>query len=576
MIHLDTNEGQTNKLDFDVLFEFSNLLNLSINIKFVLDNLLLSSMGKMMLTKGCILMLKSNKIYTLISNKGVPSLEPDKEFVIPDFPTEIFFINETNCEKYKWLNDFHKAGLKIGIPIISKNNLLGTAFFSGKLTNIEFNNSDLLFLKALSNIVSITIENSIIINDLQTANRNLDKKIQQLNTLFDIGKEFNMIFDEDKIIKLLSFSLMGQMGVKHFAVLLKKDNSFKINFSQINNIENCHENLFDLMNLKRAGYVDSFADICKEESISNIKEIGVEVVVPMLFQDQTKGIILLSKRINNQLYSDTDLEFISSLANTATLSMENARLFKETLEKQKLEEEINIAHGIQQRLLPKSLPAVSGYDIFGTTKPSKQVGGDYYEIMKLKTDEYLFAIADVSGKSLPASLLMANLQSIIRVLAPIDEPLTNKTSKINDIIYDNTDSSKFITFFWGILNQSTNSFTYVNAGHNYPFLIHSDGTVEQLEKGGIILGVAPSFIPYECSTVPFKEKDILLFYTDGVTEALDINNNEFSENKLIETLKSNPLLKAKELVELIFSKLTEHSAGCPQYDDITMIVIKRD
>ena len=575
MIHLDTNEGQTNKLDFDVLLEFSNLLNLSINIKFVLDNLLLSSMGKMMLTKGCILMLKSNKIYSLISNKGVLSLEPDKEFTIATFPTETFFINETTCEKYNWLNEFRDAGLKIGIPIISKNNLLGIALFSSKFTNIEFNNSDLLFLKALSNIVSITIENSIIINDLQTANRNLDKKIQQLNTLFDIGKEFNMIFNEDKIIKLLSFSLMGQMGVRHVAVLLKKDNSFKINFSQINNIENCRESLSDLMDLKRAGYVDSFADICKEESINSIKKTGVEVIVPMFFQEQTKGIILLSNRINNQFYSDTDMEFISSLANTATLSMENARLFKETLEKQKLEEEINIAHGIQQRLLPKSLPKISGYDIFGTTKPSKQVGGDYYEIMKLEADEYLFAIADVSGKSLPASLLMANLQSIIRVLAPINEPLTDKTSKINNIIYDNTDSSKFITFFWGIFNQTDHSFTYVNAGHNYPFIVHHDGTVEQLEKGGIILGVAPSLIPYECSTIHLKEKDILLLYTDGVTEALDINNNEFGEIKLIETLKSNSHLKAEEIAELIFNKIAEHSAGCPQYDDITMIVIKR-
>jgi sigma-B regulation protein RsbU (phosphoserine phosphatase) len=391
-----------------------------------------------------------------------------------------------------------------------------------------------------------------------------------------MGKEFSMLFDEDKIIKLLSYSLMGQMGVKNFAVLSKKDDHFKVTFSQINNIENHCDDFLDLINLKEAGYVDSFIGLCNEESINNIKKINVLVIVPMLFQGQTKGLVLLSNRINNELYSDTDMEFISSLSNIATLSMENARLFKETLEKQKLEEEMNIAHDIQQRLLPKSLPEISGYDIFGTTKPSKQVGGDYYEIMKIEDYKYLLAIADVSGKSLPASLLMANLQAIIRVLAPIDDSLTNKTSKINDIIYENTDSSKFITLFWGVLDQANHSFTYVNAGHNYPTLLHEDETVEQLEKGGIILGVAPSLIPYESSTILFKEKDILLLYTDGVTESLDINNNEFGEEKLIEILKSNSHIKAKEIVELIFSKIEEHSAGCPQYDDITMILIKRD
>lgn len=576
MINIDTNETQNNKLDFNVLLEFSNLLNLSINIKFVLDNLLLSSMGKMLLTKGCILILKSHQTYALISNKGVLSLELNKEFTIDTCPTEISFIDEANCAKYIWLKDFHQAGLKIAVPIISKNKILGIALFSGKYTNVEFNNSDLLFLKALSNIVSITIENSIIINDLQTANRNLDKKIQQLNTLFDIGKEFSMLFDEDKIIKLLSYSLMGQMGVKNFALLSKKDNNFKVNFSQINNIENYHDNFLDLINLKRAGHVDSFTDLCKEDSINNIKKIGVELIVPMLFQDQTKGIILLSNRINNELYSETDIEFISSLANTATLSMENARLFKETLEKQRLEEEINIAHEIQQQLLPKSLPAISNYDIFGITKPSKQVGGDYYEIMKIKEDQFLFAIADVSGKSLPASLLMANLQAIIRVLAPSDESLTDKTSKINDIVYENTDSSKFITLFWGMLDAVNHCFTYVNAGHNYPILLHQNETIELLEKGGIILGVAPSLVPYECSTISFKEKDILLFYTDGVTESLDKNGTEFGEEKLTEILKSNSHLKAKEIVELIFTKIEEHSAGTQQYDDITMIIIKRN
>jgi sigma-B regulation protein RsbU (phosphoserine phosphatase) len=570
---INNNVAKNDNLDFNILLEFSNLLNLSKNINFVLDNLLLSSMGKMMLSKGCII-LKLKQRYTLIANKGVSSFKQDEEFVIDSFPTEIFYVDEANCKKHNWLKNFHDAELKLGVPIISKNDLLGIAFFSDKYIKVKYNDRDFLFLQALANIAAVTIENSMIVNDLQMANRNLDRRVQQLNTLFDIGREFSMLFDENRIVRLLSYSLMGQMGVNHFAVLLKEDDHFKVNFSQINNIENHCDDFLGLIDIKESGYVNSFEVFCDKISIKRIKAIGVEVIVPMLFHNRTKGIVLLSNRINNEPYSPMDMDFISLLSKMAALAMENNRLFKETLEKQRLEEEINIARGIQQRLLPKSLPTISDYDIFGITKPSKQVGGDYYEIMKVKDEEFLFAIADVSGKGLPASLIMANLQAIIRVLAPIEEPMTDKTKKINDIVYDNTDSSKFITFFWGILHSANNTFTYVNAGHNYPILLHEDGTFELLDKGGIILGVAPSIVPYECSSIPLKENDILFLYTDGVTESQDADSNEFGEKKLIEILKSNAHLKAKELAELIFNKIEEHAMGCQQYDDITMVVLK--
>jgi phosphoserine phosphatase RsbU/P len=571
----DNSQIESNSIDFNALFEFSNLLNSSLDIQFILDHILLSSMGKMLLTKGCILLLKSGNTYSVRSLKGITLEEYGTEIKIPDPPREVFFLDKTDKKKYKWLKLFSDLHLKIAIPVTSKDKTLGMIFFGEKFTHKDFNERDMFFLKAISNIASTSIENSLIVQDLQKANRDLDKKIQQLNTLFDIGKEFGTLFEDEKIIRLLSLSLMGQMGIKNFAVLVKQDNKLNLSLSKIPYIEQYIDLLQDLLLVNHPDQLDNFKQIKLRHCVKMLKSLNVEIIVPMLFSGETKGIILLSDRINHEEYSTTDIEFISSLANVAILSMENARLFKETIEIHRLEEEIQIAREIQQGLLPKSIPVIPDYDIAAINISTKQVGGDYYGVIQQNENEYLLAIADVSGKGIPASLLMANLQATIRALAPTNELLTEKTGKINNIVFENTSTSKFITFFWGVLDKTNNLFTYVNAGHNPPILLHGDGSYDLLDKGGIILGVTPTLFPYESGTITINQMDTLCLYTDGVTESMDTEQREFGETKLMEILKSNTGLSSKELIDFIINKLSEHSAGCAQYDDITMIMIKR-
>jgi phosphoserine phosphatase RsbU/P len=566
---------ESNSIDFNALFEFSNLLNSSLDIQFILDHILLSSMGKMLLTKGCIILLKSANIYSVRSVKGISLDQYGTEIKITECPPDIFFIDKMDFKKYKWLKHFSDIDLKISIPVTSKDKTLGIIFFGEKFTHKDFDANDTFFLKAISNIASTSIDNSLIVQDLQKANRDLDKKIQQLNTLFDIGKEFVMLFEEDKIIRLLSFSLMGQMGIKNYAVLIKKNGVLNINLSKIPYIEQYTDLLQGLLSINHPGYLDSFKQKGLRHCIKMLKGLNVEIIIPMQSSGEIKGILLLSDRINHEEYSTTDIEFISALSNTAVLSMENARLFKETLEKQRLEEEILIAREIQQGLLPKSLPVITEYDTAAINISSKQVGGDYYEILPLNENEFIIAIADVSGKGVPASLLMAYIQATIRALASSNEPLTEKTGKINNIIFENTSTSKFITFFWGVLNKTDHSFTYVNAGHNPPILLHNDGSYELLEAGGVILGVMPTVIPYESGAITINPNDSLFLYTDGVTESMDKVQNEFGENKLLEILKNKFPASSQETIDTIICALEKHSEGCGQYDDITMISVKR-
>jgi phosphoserine phosphatase RsbU/P len=571
----DNSQIENNSIDFNALFEFSNLLNSSLDIQFILDHILLSSMGKMLLTKGCILLLKSGNTYSVRSLKGITLEEYGTEIKISDSPREIFFLDNTDKKKFKWLKLFSDLQFKIAIPVTSKDKTLGIIFFGEKFTHKDFNERDIFFLKAISNIASTSIENSLIVHDLQKVNRDLDKKIQQLNTLFDIGKEFGTLFEDEKVIRLLSLSLMGQMGIKNFAVLVKQNNRLNLSLSKIPYIEQYIELLQDLLSINHPDQLANFKQIKLRHCVKMLKSLNVEIVVPMLFSGETKGIILLSDRINHEEYSTTDIEFISSLANVAILSMENARLFKETIEIHRLEEEIQIAREIQQGLLPKSIPVIPDYDIAAINISTKQVGGDYYGVIQQNENEYLLAIADVSGKGIPASLLMANLQATIRALAPTNELLTEKTGKINNIVFENTSTSKFITFFWGVLDKTNNLFTYVNAGHNPPILLHEDGSYDLLDKGGIILGVTPTLMPYESGTITINQMDTLCLYTDGVTESMDTAQHEFGETKLMEILKTKSGLGSKELIDFIIEKLSEHSVGCAQYDDITMIMIKR-
>ncbi len=582
MVKKDTSQSQAkalnrieeNSVDFNALFEFSNLLNSSLDIQFILDHILLSSMGKMLLTKGCIVLLNSENNYSIRALKGISLEHYGTETKIPDPPSDIKFIDKNDFKKFKWLKYFSDLNLRIMIPVTSKQRTLGIIFFGDKLSHKDFNEKDIFFLKAISNIAATSIDNSLIVQDLQKANRDLDKKIQQLNTLFDIGKEFGILFDDDKIIRLLSFSLMGQMGIKNYAVLIKQDGGLKLSLSKIPYIEQNIELLQALNLVNHPGYISSFRQKNLRQCVKMLKGLNVEIIVPMLSNGETKGIVLLSDRINHEEYSITDIEFVSSIANVAMLSMENARLFKETLEKHLLEEEIQIAREIQQGLLPKSLPVIKSYDISAINISSKQVGGDYYEVMKINDDEFVIAIADVSGKGVPASLLMANLQATIRALSPIDDSLTSKTGKINNIIFENTSTSKFITFFWGILDKRSNSFSYVNAGHNPPILLHPDGSYETLSEGGVILGVTPTIRPYEQGMVTINEGDLLFLYTDGVTESMDKDKIEFGEIRLLEILKDKFNSTSNELINTIIDNLESHSEGCAQYDDITMISIK--
>jgi sigma-B regulation protein RsbU (phosphoserine phosphatase) len=305
-----------------------------------------------------------------------------------------------------------------------------------------------------------------------------------------------------------------------------------------------------------------------------LRAMGVHIVVPMMLQGESKGLVLLGEKLSRAPYDPADLDLVSSLGNLAIISLENARLFKEAIEKQKMEDELQIARGIQKGLLPSVLPSLPSMEIAATNISSRQVGGDYYDVIASSGGRHVIAIGDVSGKGTPASLLMANLQATIRALVPLELPLSELTARVNDLMCQNTGSDRFVTFFWGEIDPRERTLTYVNAGHNYPYLLHPDGTALRLDRGGMILGVMPTLTPYEHDRIALRSGDLLVLFTDGVSEAMSAEGREYGEERLEAVLAAHRDCSAQEILDAVHRDILEFARGAAQSDDITMMILK--
>jgi len=252
---------------------------------------------------------------------------------------------------------------------------------------------------------------------------------------------------------------------------------------------------------------------------------------------------------------------------------------EEAIERERLERELETARQIQEKLLPHEMPQLPGFEIAGTSLPSQQVGGDYFDFLDMGTGQLGIAIADVSGKGIPAALLMANLQASLHAQVIKKGSVADVASRMNSLLVKSTDTHMFATFFYGILDQVKSTFTSTNAGHNPPLLFRVDGKIKRLEAGGLVLGFLPDQ-DYTQQTVKIKQGEVAVLFTDGITEAAGpsfekISENLFGEERLIEVIRASLTKSAAEIQAAILQAISDHTANVPQFDDITLVVIKR-
>ncbi len=555
------------------LFEFSKVINSSSDLKFVLSHILLTIMGKLLSSKGMALLACGKGQFRAEMVKGFSSELGNKKFSIKSVTPTLLFLDRLSPARHPWVKDLRTVGVRFVLPLFVAERPIGILCFGERLSKKKLTEKETTYLRSLANISATAIEKNRSIEEMQVLNRKLDGKVQELNTLFELGKEFSVVLDPDKLIRLLVFSILGQVGVSRYLICLSKGPDMVVVSSRLDGALPQGEFLHGLK-IKNASLVSDLGSKRGMSAVEPLVSLGMNVIVPMQIQGETRGLICLGEKLSREPYSQADLDLLSSLGNLAIISLENARLFKEALEKQKMEDELQIAREIQKGLLPSVLPAIPSFDIAATNISSKQVGGDYYDVITTGDGTYVIAIGDVSGKGTPAALLMANLQATIRALVPLKISLSELTARVNNLMCHNTGADKFITFFWGFLDPVSMAFTYVNAGHNYPFLIRADGSTVRLESGGMILGIVPTMTPYEQDRTAFHAGDVLVLFTDGVSEAMSKTSQEYSEDRLEALIRAQRHLPAQALIDAIHQDILQFTHGAMQSDDITLMVLK--
>ncbi len=565
-------------LELTSLFETNKILNASLDLHSILDNLLLTAMGRLMIGQGAIFIRREDSVFELKAIKGLPTELVGLIFSIPSTINTPSLISEWHCSNDQFCRFLKQHNLQIVIPMISNGKEIGFTIFGQKFIHSKYNPDEINFLESLVSSASIAVDKGLIFDELKSTNRKLDKKVQELNTLFEISRELNSTLDIQKILNVLSYAIMGELLINKCCVVFSDDYGLKVQLirgidTPVSEIENWLKHFTCLESFKKKPIIELTSGVCQENDSIYLKKLGLEYLVAMSAQDKFKGFLGIGKKITGEEMSQTELGFLETLANDAVIAIENAQMVEQMLEKQRMEEDLKIARDIQKRLLPEYCPHYDRVEITALNHSCMEVGGDYYDCIPLDDSHLGIAIADVSGKSTPAALLMANLQASLRALAGDRKSVREMVRRINNLIYRNTTSDKFITFFYGELSQTDSHFTFTNAGHNPPILFHQDGNYQLLKTGGIILGMMPN-MAYEEEKIPLQPGDVLVLYTDGITEAQNRDEKEFGEERLIQKIYENLTLSAEKISREIVEAVKAFINGVNQTDDITLLVVK--
>jgi len=303
-------------------------------------------------------------------------------------------------------------------------------------------------------------------------------------------------------------------------------------------------------------------------------ENGIQLLIPMVTGGRLVGIVALPKRPGDGEYQVHELQLLTIVAGQVALQIENSRLYEEEVAKQKLEEEMAMARKIQSRLLPTALPSLAGVEVNAVNISSKQVSGDYYDLIERPDGRLAIIIADVSGKGMPASILASNIQAALRAQCDTCDSPGLVLERINRQIHASTDPEHFATLFLAVFDPATNQLLYSSAGHNCPVVVRNDGQCELLDKGGLPLG-AFDFGTYEEGLVQLERGDLVFLYTDGLTETKDPHGDEdFGEDRLNELLKDNMTTDLDTLFQSVQTQLHDFSGRKDADDDITMVGLK--
>jgi sigma-B regulation protein RsbU (phosphoserine phosphatase) len=310
---------------------------------------------------------------------------------------------------------------------------------------------------------------------------------------------------------------------------------------------------------------DRFRGLNWDDTIKSV------MCLPLMIDARLIGLLAIYNKQGQTGFTESDEELATIIAAHSAQLIQNARLVKE---KTRIEEQFNLAYDIQLHLLPESPPRIEGYDIAGKSTPAQSVGGDYFDFIPIDEVRNAVCLGDVSGKGLPAALLMASVQATLRAQTMVDIPVDELINHANKLLCRCTNDENFVTLWYGVLDKVAHEIDFCNAGHEPPFLMSANGAVRRLGSTGLALGVIDNFT-YRKNSISMEPGDVLVVYSDGVTDMEDKTHRQFGQERLEALIAEHHAKSAHALVEFIMKAAVEHAGSAPQFDDLTLVVVKR-
>jgi sigma-B regulation protein RsbU (phosphoserine phosphatase) len=459
------------------------------------------------------------------------------------------------------------------VPLLRRGTCLGVVECVNKAGGGRFTDTDVAALESVSEDLAVAIENAQLYFD--TRRKSLERAV-----LLEVGRSIALPLSLPQVLEAIMDQLRRIVHYDAAAIYLLDRETHEVVAEASRGYPPELTEAFKLLEgegivgwVAKTGESVIVPDAMKDRRyVAARPSTRSELACPIVGQGRIIGVFNLEND-DPDAYHEGHLEFLKTFASQAAAAIERARLLDAAMEARKIERELEIARGIQESFLPEKAPEMAGLDLHGINLSYGEVGGDYYDFIPIVENQLGLAIGDVSGKGIAAALLMAAFRASLLAEIRNHYAIRRIFEKVNRLLYESTEPGKFVTAFYGVLDVKNRVFTFANAGHNPPMLLRANGTVEWLTEGGLALGIL-SEATYEERPVPLAAGDVLVLYTDGVTEASNSTEEQYGVKRLedlVRTLASEP---ARAIVDAIRTEVEAFTGERHLNDDLTLVVAR--
>jgi len=536
--------------------------------------LLRMMLGSIGVSRGCIFTYQAGselmrlKANINLTEKFVYSFELSSDIAkrIAENPGPCFI---ENLPEYLAVNfdeiikSWQTDNIRVVIPLAVKNELLGVICLGKRFMEQSFSRMDIEVLGLLTRHISLYFHSQKRLEHSRTANFELNRKILELEQLFEVGLAITSLKKLDDLLAEILTRSVAILDASFGVIWMLKDGMYYLAESFGFSTDDKIPSLLQDLNDKTENEMQETDENC--------------IAAPLKVRNEQLGLICVAGKEKRdggyEKFSDVNIQLLTSLANQAAVAVENSNLLGAAIEKERMDQELRVAAEIQENLLPDSFPENPDLDIYAFTIPCRTVGGDFFDFFYNSEKHSGVVIADVSGKSVPAALLVSSFQGALRAISETTKSLEILASRLNELLVKITPDNKFITASFLVWNPATRQITTLSAGHEPVLLIRKNKEISTIGKGGLILGMIAG-ASYESEKTQLSPGDILCLYTDGITDRLNPDGERFGDTRLKEIMQKSENLDVSGIVQSVFSELEAFADGEPPPDDQTIILIK--